>query len=322
MKNYLNASNKPHIIVVSGPTAVGKTETTIRLANALDAEIISADSMQIYRDLNIGTAKPTAEELARAPHHLVDFVSPFVPYSVAQYAAAARDCINAIIGRGKAVIVTGGTGLYIHSLLYKMDFSEVRANPEIRRELDAILEHSGALQLHAMLKERDPATAERIHPNNVRKVQRALEILFEKGSIDTFKSDPVAETAYRTQLFILNRERAELYDRINMRVDLMLQSGLIDEVRHLLKMGLTAEHQAMQGIGYKEVIRHINGELTAAELGALLKQNTRRYAKRQLTWFRRYQNAQWIDITIRKNADSVVEYIMENIKGGQNEIID
>ncbi len=309
MKNCLNASNKPPILIVAGPTAVGKTETTIRLANALDAEIISADSMQIYRDMNIGTAKPTAEELRRAPHHLVDFVSPFEPYSVAQYAAAARDCISDIEARGKRVIVTGGTGLYVHSLLYKMAFSEVEANPEIRRELANILEREGAHQLHALLKERDPAAAERIHPNNTRKVQRALEILLAKGSVDQFKTDPLPETAYRAELFILNRDRAELYDRINRRVDIMLASGLIEEVQKLLESGLTAEHQAMQGIGYKEVIRHIAGELSEEALRAALKQNTRRYAKRQLTWFRRYQSAQWIDLSIRKNVDSVVEYI-------------
>ncbi len=314
LKNYSNAySNKPNLIFIAGATAVGKTETAIKLAEALNGEIISADSMQIYRAMTIGTAKPTAEERATVPHHLIDFIEPSARYSVAQYAKDARRCIYDILGRGKQPIIAGGTGLYMHSLIYDLDFSSAKHDDALRAELEAILQNKGADHLCAMLAERAPEAAKRIHPNNSKRVIRALEIVLSDKAINSFKTTPQFSSDYTVDFFVLNRDRAELYDRINRRVDIMLDSGLVDEVKQLITSGLNNQHQAMQGIGYKEVYAYLIDKTNYQEMVDQLKQNSRRYAKRQLTWFKRYDFANWIDLSIRKNNKSVIEYIIDEI---------
>ncbi len=315
LKNYSNAYNKrPNLIFIAGATAVGKTETAIKLAETLNGEIISADSMQIYRDMSIGTAKPTAAELAVVPHHLVDFVDPHKRYSVAQYAKDAKHCIADILCRGKQPIIAGGTGLYMHSLIYDLDFSKTTRDDDLRAELNDILQRKGAAILHAMLAERDPAAAEQIHPNNSKRVIRALEIVLSSDkTVNPFKTTPQFTNDYTVHFFVLNRDRAELYDRINKRVDIMLSAGLVDEVKQLVASGLTDQHQAMQGIGYKEVYDYLYNNTSYQDMIIQLKQNSRRYAKRQLTWFKRYEFANWIDLSIRKNDKSVIEYIIDQI---------
>ncbi len=310
MKNYSNeSSDKTPLIIVAGPTAVGKTATVIELANALNGEIVSADSMQIYRAMPIGTAQPTAAERQAAIHHLVDFVDPADSYSVAQYAKQARAAIADIIRRGRRPIVSGGTGLYIHSLIYDLDFCKVERNLTIRRQLSELLATRGSAALHEMLKQRDSAAAARIHPNNGQRLMRALEIVLAEGNIGQFAAEQPRNSLYDVKLFVLTRPRQLLYERINKRVDLMLQNGLVDEVQALLQRGLSDANQAMKGIGYKEVYKFLNKQIDYAEMVNLLKRNSRRYAKRQLTWFRRYHFADWIDLSGRNQSAFVVKYI-------------
>lgn len=292
---------------------MGKTETAIALARVLNGEIISADSMQIYRHMSIGTAKPTAQEQAMVAHHLIDFVEPQDSYSVAQYTKDARRCIADIISRGKQPIVTGGTGLYLHSLMYDMDFADTKRDDAIRNQLTAILQNNGAITLHAMLTERDQAAAQRIHPNNSKRVMRALEILMSEKTVNSFQATQNLTSDFTTKLFVLNRDREQLYDRINRRVDIMLQSKLVEEVRNLIKIGLTCDNQSMRGIGYKEVYQFLTHQIDYEQMVELLKRNSRRYAKRQLTWFKRYNFAKWINLSVRKNNKYVIEYIKSNL---------
>ncbi len=309
MKNCSNAFNKARLIIVAGPTAVGKTATAIELAQRLDGEIVSADSMQIYRHMKIGTAQPTAAERRAAVHHLIDFVDPQQGYSVAQYAKAARRVIDDIVERGKQPIVNGGTGLYLHSLIYDLDFSKVARNDDLRRRLEDVLARSGSAALHAMLAERDAAAAAQIHPNNGKRLLRALEIALSDGKLGRFSDRQPRNDDNTVNLFVLTRPRQQLYQRIDQRVDLMLAAGLVDEVKQLMTSGLSDADQAMKGIGYKEVYLYLNGKIGYADMVDLLKRNSRRYAKRQLTWLRRYPFAIWLDLSNRNWADSVVKYI-------------
>ncbi len=292
---------------------MGKTKTSLDLAKALNGEIISADSMQIYRQMSIGTAKPTAEEQSQVPHHLIDFVNPNDNYSVAQYAKAARSAIADIVSRGKQPIIVGGTGLYIHSLIYQLDFSSTDHDNTVRSKLNAMLQSDGALALHNLLAERAPEIAKQIHPNNSKRVIRALEIVLADKTVKSFKTAPQLSNDYTFNYFVLNRDRAELYNRINRRVDLMLEAGLVKEVKQLVDTGLTGENQSMRAIGYKEVYDFLINKTTYQEMVTTLKQNSRRYAKRQLTWFKRYDFVDWINLSIRKTNQSVIEYIIDKI---------
>ncbi len=311
LKKNSNASSK--VIIITGATAVGKTALTIELAKSLNTEIISADSMQIYRGLEIGAATPSREEQAGISHHLLSFIPATASYSVAEYSLAAKKAIDKIHGEGKIPIVTGGTGLYLHSLLYQMDFAQIKANKEVRTEIETILNQEGKMALYAKLKSLDSKAAERIHPNNTRKISRALEIALQKGEISDFNNEPVRETKYDFHFYVLDRKRDELYNRINKRVDLMFEKGLIEEVEALVKQGLTEQHQSMQGIGYKETLSYLNNKLEYNDLLNTIKQNSRRYAKRQLTWFRRYDFAKWIRINTNTNSKNVVKYIIEDV---------
>lgn len=302
----MTMAEKRSVVVVAGPTAVGKTEYALRIAERLDGEIISADSMQLYRYLDIGSAKPTPEERARVQHYLVDEIDPREPFSAALYQKRAREAINQVFAKGKLPVISGGTGLYVNSLICEMDFSGSAGNEEFRAELYQMAESQGREAVHRLLAEKDPQAAARIHPNNLKKVVRAIEVAEERGAagaapgaggIPDFSMAAAPVKEYGCVLIGLERDREELYDRINRRVDALLSQGLVDEVKRLMEMGLTEENISMKGIGYKELIGCLAGEYDLTEAIRLIKRNTRHYAKRQMTWFRRYKDMKWFYLT-------------------------
>ncbi|MDY2882095.1 MAG: tRNA (adenosine(37)-N6)-dimethylallyltransferase MiaA [Romboutsia timonensis] len=284
------------IIILTGPTAVGKTNLSIDLAKELNAEIISADSMQIYKYMDIGSAKVTIDEMQGVKHYLVDEVTPDYVFSVSEFQKRADDYIQKINKDNKKVLVTGGTGLYLNSLIYNMDFAKSDANNELREKLRIELEENGIDYMHNKLKELDPEAAQRIHKNNTKRVIRALEVCLSGEKMNDFSNDLKFNEKYNPIIIVLNREREHLYERINKRVDIMMDNGLIDEVKNLLKMGYTKDMISMQGIGYKEIIKYLDGEYTLDEAIDIIKRDSRRYAKRQLTWFRRYDDAKWFNL--------------------------
>ena len=282
--------------VLTGPTASGKTALSIRLAKEHQCEIVCMDSMQIYRRMNIGTAKPTAEEMEGIPHHMLDVVEPYEEFSVARYQEMAEACIADILSRGRQPLLVGGTGLYLRALRQPMAMGEVAADDAIRAELEAIaLEEGGKQRLHDMLEAVDPVTAARLHVNDSRRVIRALEVFRLTGVPFSEQPQVQTESRYRYRVATLTMDRALLYQRIEKRVDQMFAMGLEDEVRGLLQSGVPADTQAMKAIGYKELVPYIRGEVNFAEMDALLKQNTRHYAKRQLTWMRREEDVLWVN---------------------------
>ena len=298
------------IIALAGPTAVGKTKFAIKLADEFDGEIVSCDSMQLYKYMDIGSAKPTPEEMEQARHHLVDMIDPREEFSVAEYQRLAKQAISDIFSRGKLPVISGGTGLYLNSLLYDMDFSAAPQDQAYRQELAEIAEKQGDDVLHSMLAEQDPQAAAAIHPNNRKKVIRALERLREgEGRVRPFSSIKNETKDYDVLLIGLTRERAELYDRINRRVDILVEQGLFDEVEKLRDMGLTAENISMKGIGYKEILDFFSGKYTRDEAIDTIKKNTRHYAKKQLTWFRRYDKMNWYNISEFDNDDNAAGVI-------------
>lgn len=303
------------LIILTGPTAVGKTDLSIQLAKAVDAEIVSADSMQIYKYMDIGSAKVTEEEMQGVKHYLVDEIEPDMPFSVSEYKRMAEEYIDEISSRGKNVIVTGGTGLYLNSLIYDMDFGKSDANQELREELNKELEENGPAYMYEKLVSLDKEAAERIHPNNTKRVIRAIEVAMSGEKMNDFSKDLRYNKKYRPIIIVLNRDRQALYDRINLRVDIMLKNGLIEEVKGLLEKGYTKDMISMQGIGYKEIIKYFDGEYTLDEAIEIIKRDSRRYAKRQLTWFRRYEDAEWFEIDKFDSAeelkDAVVSYVKE-----------
>lgn len=308
------------LLIVAGPTAVGKTEAAIAIANRFGGEIVSADSMQIYKYMNIGSAKPTKSELAQAVHHLVDAVDPAKPFSVAEYQPMAKAAIEDIFSREMLPIVSGGTGLYVNSLIYDMDFSTPPGDGEYRRKLEALAREQGSHALHRLLAKRDPAASERIHPNNEKKLIRALEILHQgQERVREFSESFQPTKDYDVLLIGLNRPRAQLYQRINRRVELLMEAGLVEEVQNLLSMGLAEKHISMKGIGYKEIIGYLRGEYDLEFAVDLIKKNTRHYAKRQLTWFQRYEAMHWFclseDLSTEENLKPVFALIEEEFKG-------
>lgn len=288
--------SKPKIVCVVGPTASGKTSYAIELAKRQNGEIISCDSMQIYKYMDIGTAKPTAEERAQVPHHMIDFVDPNTDYSVADFVSEARKCIDDVLGRGKIPVLCGGTGLYVDSILNNLDFADDRRNDAYRAELWKLAEERGNNAVHDLLRSIDPEEAEKVHPNNVRRVIRALEICKTCGMTKT-EADLAArgEKMYDAEMIGLFVEREKLCDRIDRRVDDMLSRGLVSEVKVLLDMNVRRDSTAMQAIGYKELIDYFDGKCSIAEAAEQIKQESRRYAKRQMTWFRRNKDIKWIE---------------------------
>lgn len=297
------------ILIIAGPTAVGKTEYAIETALRLDGEIVSADSMQLYRYMDIGSAKPTEDERSQVRHYLVDEIDPRQDFSVYEYQKRARAAIREIFEKGKVPVISGGTGLYIHSLMYEMDFSSRPDTKELRQQLEQKASEEGPKVLHRMLMEQDPEAAERIHPNNVKKIIRALEILQTGEALRPFEQSFVPVDEYDVCLIGLTRDRQELYQRIDRRVDLLMEQGLVEEVRKLGEMGLTEDAISMKGIGYKEVFGFLRGEYSREEAVRLIKRNTRRYAKRQLTWLRRYQGLHWVDLSCCTKEETVEEIL-------------
>ena len=284
------------LIVICGPTASGKTALAIQKAQEQNGEIVNADSMQIYKYMDIGTAKPTSEEQALVKHHLIDFVDPKDSFSVADYVALAHEKIAQIHESGKTPILTGGTGLYINSTVDDVEFGDEGCDLQLRNELNELAKSKGIEAVIDILREFDPVSAQRLHPNNARRIIRAVEFYKTTGKPISVHQEETKQkiSRYEPQMFMIDYDREVLYDRINRRVHIMIEQGLIDEVRRLLDMGCTADMQSMQGIGYKEVIEHLNGAISLDECIAAIQQNSRRYAKRQLTWFRRDKRIQLI----------------------------
>ncbi|MDI3115539.1 tRNA (adenosine(37)-N6)-dimethylallyltransferase MiaA [Clostridioides difficile] len=306
------------LIILTGPTAVGKTDLSIKLAKDMDAEIISADSMQIYEYMDIGSAKVTEEEMQGVKHYLIDEVKPDYPFSVSEFQQRAKKYIYEINEKGKCALVTGGTGLYLNSLIYNMDFAQSDANNELREELQNQLAEKGIDYMHNKLKELDEESANRIHKNNTKRVIRALEVCLSGKKMNDFSSDLKFNEEYQPIIIVLNRDREHLYQRINMRVDIMLKNGLVEEVKKLLSMGFKKDMISMQGIGYKEILKYLDGEYTYEEAIEIIKRDSRRYAKRQITWFKRYKTAKWFDLDQYENIDElkneIILYIKDSIK--------
>lgn len=283
------------IIAVAGPTASGKTALAIEIAKRFDGEVVSCDSMQIYKFMDIGTAKPDKSELEAVPHHMIDIVHPSEKCSVADFVEKARACIDDILKRGKLPILAGGTGLYMDSVLENIVFEDFGSDPGFREELQKLADTQGAESVHQMLVAKDPEAAEKIHPNNVRRVIRALEVCHLTGKTFTqVNAESRREPAYDALILGIDANREVLYDRINMRVDKMMECGLVDEVKNIKDMGIGRDTTAMQAIGYKEILEYLEGNSTLGEAVEKIKMESRRYAKRQLTWFRRNSKIHWV----------------------------
>lgn len=286
------------LLVIAGPTAVGKTDTALAVAKRVGGEIISADSVQVYRGLDIGAAKPTRQEREEVPHHLLDIVGPTENYTVARYQDDAARVIAEVQGRGKLPILVGGTGLYIRAVVQGYAFGEKGEDKALRDRLRREAEEHGPEALHRRLAVVDPVSAAKLHPNDLRRVIRALE--FYESSCEPISRQErrtAGESVYDTQMFCLSMPRELLYRRIETRVDQMVAAGLVDEVRGLLNNGVPMDAKSMQSLGYKQLVAHLQGELSLEAAVALIKRDTRRYAKRQLTWFRREEHAVWLDLT-------------------------
>lgn len=302
---------KNKVIAVAGPTAVGKTKFAIEVARRFDGEVVSCDSMQLYKFMNIGSAKPDAEEMAQVKHHLVDIIDPRVPFSVAEYQQLAKAAIADVMSRGKVPVISGGTGLYLNSLIYDMDFSSNPGDLTYRKELEKIAEEEGTEAVHRMLQNEDPDAAALIHPNNTKRIIRALERLHDgEGNVRPFSGILKETDDYEMILVGLTRERQELYDRINARVDILINNGLVDEVKELMAMGLTSDDISMKGIGYKEIIAFLNNEYDLATAADTVKKNTRHYAKKQLTWYRRYDKINWLNISEFNSDEEAIEELI------------
>ena len=299
---------KEKVLVILGPTATGKSHCAIEIAKKFNGEIISGDSMLVYREMNIGTAKPSAEELAAVPHHLVDILPPEASFSVVDFKEQAQRLITEINARGHLPIIAGGTGLYIKALLEDYAFNSVSENSELREQLTREAELQGAEALHARLAALDAAAAERIHPNNVRRVVRALEAALSGEQVNQYGA---SEIPYDALVVGLEMERSALYARINKRVDVMLAQGLEQEVRSLLERGISPDCQSMQSIGYRQMVWYLNGSMPYDEAVEKLKQATRNFAKRQITWYKKMPYIKWLTLDAEPNYANVVGRICE-----------
>ncbi|MDO4632510.1 MAG: tRNA (adenosine(37)-N6)-dimethylallyltransferase MiaA [Eubacteriales bacterium] len=285
------------LIVLTGPTAVGKTKLSVELAKMVGGEIISADSMQVYRGMDIGSAKVRPEEMGGIRHYLIDEFDPSEDFHVVRFQQRAKECIETIYEHGKIPILVGGTGFYIQAVLYDIDFTENGEDSSCRQELEELAKRCGAEELHRMLAEVDPVSAAEIHANNVKRVIRALEYYRETGEPISVHNERERQkqSPYCFAYFVLNDERAKLYERIDERVDQMLKDGLVDEVRKLKAGGCHREMVSMQGLGYKEILDYLDGDCTLEEAVYRIKRDTRHFAKRQITWFKREREICWVD---------------------------
>ena len=293
------------IVVIAGPTASGKSRIGVDLARKFNGEIISCDSMQVYKYMDIGTAKITREEMQGIPHHMISVADPLKDYSVGEYAKAAEIAIKDVISIGKVPFIVGGSGLYIDSILYPLTFGSNKNN-SIRLELQRELEENGAEYMHAKLAAIDPEDAEKIHPNNTKRVLRALEIYQVTGNCKSEMKEVVKPMKYDCLMIALDIDREELYCNINNRVDKMMQDGLLDEISKLNTMGIDFSKQSMQAIGYKEFENYFNGTISIDDTVEIIKKNTRNYAKRQITWLKRYKFAKWLS---SKEVEEIVNSV-------------
>lgn len=289
--------NKPKILCVVGPTASGKTDYAVELALKCGGEVVSCDSMQIYKHMDIGTAKPTADEMKGVKHHMIDIIEPNESFSVARFSEMARECIDDILLRGKTPVLCGGTGLYFDSTINNINFIQMDTDEEYRKDLESAAKEFGNEYVYKILKRVDEESAESIHPNNLKRVIRALEIYKTTGKKKSeLDKEQLSEPLYEPEITGLMRDREVLYDRINKRVDIMMEKGLVDEVSELIKMGIDTDATSMQAIGYKEIIEYLDGKTNLSDAVDKIKRESRRYAKRQLTWFKRYEKINWINI--------------------------
>lgn len=308
---------KKPLVILTGPTAVGKTKLSIALANAINGEIISADSMQVYRHMDIGSAKIKPEEMMGIMHYLVDILSPVEDFNVVLFQKYAKEAMEQIYAKGKIPILVGGTGFYIQSVLYDIDFAQNDADAPLRRELEQLAEEKGAEYLHRMLQDVDSKAAESIHANNVKRVIRAIEYYRQTGQKISEHNEAEREkaSAYQSAYFVLNHKREILYENIDKRVDMMLEEGLEEEVKNLLDMGCRKESTAMQGLGYKEMIDYLQGNISLEDAVYLIKRDTRHFAKRQLTWFRREKDVIWVDKDMFANDEQkMLQYMIDVCK--------
>lgn len=308
--------DRPPLVILTGPTAVGKTALSVNLAKKIGGEIISADSMQVYRRMNIGSAKVTKEEMQGIPHYLIDEFEPDEEFHVVKFQEYAKRYIQEIHSRGKIPILVGGTGFYIQAVLYDIDFTENGGDMTYRESLEDLARTQGAHVLHEMLLEADPASADAIHENNVKRVIRALEFYHETGQkiSDHNEAERQKTSPYNFACFVLNDDRAVLYDRIDRRVDAMLAAGLVDEVRALRQSGCTREMVSMQGLGYKEILDYLNGDLSLEEAIRIIKRDTRHFAKRQITWFKREKDVIWVNRPEFEGENAILAYIEEQLR--------
>lgn len=312
----MEQTNKRPLVILTGPTAVGKTAASIGLAKAIGGEIISADSMQVYKEMDIGSAKIRPEEMDGVPHHLVDVLDPSEDFNVVLFQQMAKEAMEGIYQRGHIPIVVGGTGFYIQALLYDIDFTENNADTAYREELEALAKTQGAEYLHEMLEKVDPESAEQIHFHNIKRVIRALEYYEQTGEkISAHNEAERAKTSpYHFFYYVLNTDRAVLYERIEKRIDEMMEEGLVEEVRQLQAMGCRRDSVAMQGLGYKEILAYLNGEMSLETAVNILKRDTRHFAKRQLTWFRRERDVRFLYLPEFDNdRERVLEHILQEL---------
>ncbi len=302
------------LVVLTGPTAVGKTRLSISLAKKIGGEIISADSMQVYRGMDIGSAKIRPQEMDGVPHHLIDVLDPSEPFDVVQFQTLAKQAVREIISRNHIPILVGGTGFYIQSVVYDIDFTQNDGDDSYRKMLEEVKDPA---VLHAMLEREDPEAAAAIHPNNIRRTIRALEFLHQTGGriSEHNQKERAKESPYTFCYFVLTEDRQCVYDRIDRRVDLMLEEGLEEEVRRLKEQGMTPDMTSMKGLGYAEMLRYLSGEISYEEAVRLIKRNTRHFAKRQITWFKREKEVTWIDRgQYDRDDDRILEQMLRYLK--------
>lgn len=310
-------TEKKPLVILTGPTAVGKTALSIKLASEIGGEIISADSMQVYRQMDIGSAKIKPEEMDGIPHHLIDILEPEEEFNVCLFEKLALEAMEQIYERGHIPVVVGGTGFYIQALLYQIDFTEEETDTAFRDKLWQLGEEKGNHYLHELLRKVDPESAEEIHENNRKRVIRALEFYENSGKpISTHNKEQRQKTsAYNSCYFVLTDDRKKLYERIESRVDQMLSKGLVDEVRTLKERGCNASMVSMQGLGYKEILEYLDGRCSLLEAVEKIKKETRHFAKRQLTWFRREKDVIWLDKqAFAYDEDAILSCILENLR--------
>ena len=302
------------IVIITGPTATGKSDSAVEFAKKFNGEIVSADSMLVYKGMNIGTAKPTFDQLASVPHHMVDVADPKEDFSAALWQRGAIYAIDDILSRGKLPVIVGGTGLYVRSVLYPMDFAGAKSDDSVREKWEKFLKENGPELLHDELKKVDPDEAEKLPVGDTRRTIRALEIfeLTGKSKTQTVLEDRMRPPRYNALTMAVDMPRDVLYDRINRRVDITVKDGLVEEVKALLDSGVPKSATSMQGLGYKEIAMYLNMELTLEEALELLKRKTRNFAKRQLTWFRRYDDIIWLHADKNVEKSEMLAFFAEN----------